>query len=190
MPLWLIIVLVVLAVLTVGGVDRPQPPARALTPRVRARAARRSTTTSPPPRRATAAGTARSSRPPRAASAPSSFGAEPEELTLVEVIDRPGTDDDQAVFDVSAGGERHRVVLGRRDGDWVHADSRRLARRLARAPVLDRVERGAHVVEVVGHDAAPGRRRRAMLPVALDRVLAASRSARSSSSESNSTIGK
>ena len=31
------------------------------------------------------------------------FGAEPEELTLIEVIDRPGTDDDQAVFDASVG---------------------------------------------------------------------------------------
>jgi hypothetical protein len=49
------------------------------------------------------------------------FGSEPEELTLVEVIDRPGTDSDQAVFDVSAGGTRHRLVLGRRDGDWVPA---------------------------------------------------------------------
>ena len=49
------------------------------------------------------------------------FGAEPEELTLVEVVDKPGTEEDQAVFDVSAGGSRHRVVLGRRDGDWVAA---------------------------------------------------------------------
>jgi hypothetical protein len=49
------------------------------------------------------------------------LGAEPDELTLVEVLDRPGTDDDQAVFDVRAKGARHRVVLGRRDGDWVHA---------------------------------------------------------------------
>jgi hypothetical protein len=49
------------------------------------------------------------------------FGAEPDELTLVEVIDRPGTDEDQAVFDVSAGGTRHRLVLGRRDGDWIAA---------------------------------------------------------------------
>src|SRR3954454_8013039 len=31
-------------------------------------------------------------------------GAEPEALTLVEVIDRPGTDADQAVFEVRAGG--------------------------------------------------------------------------------------
>ena len=49
------------------------------------------------------------------------FGAEPEALTLVEVIDRPGTDEDQAVFDVTAAGTHHRVVLGRRDGDWIPA---------------------------------------------------------------------
>jgi hypothetical protein len=49
------------------------------------------------------------------------FGAEPDGLTLIEVIDKPGTEADQAVFDVSAGGSRHRVVLGRRDGDWVGA---------------------------------------------------------------------
>jgi hypothetical protein len=49
------------------------------------------------------------------------LGAEPEELTLVEVIDKPGTDEDQAVFEVTRGAERQRVVLGRRDGDWVPA---------------------------------------------------------------------
>ena len=48
------------------------------------------------------------------------FGAEPEELTLVEVIDKPGTEEDQAVFEVTSGGDRHRLVLGRRDGDWIH----------------------------------------------------------------------
>ena len=45
------------------------------------------------------------------------YGGEPRTLTLVEVIDRPGTDEDQAVFD--AGGRR--VVLGRRDGEWIAA---------------------------------------------------------------------
>jgi hypothetical protein len=50
------------------------------------------------------------------------LGSEPDELTLVEVLDRPGTDQDEAVFDVRAGGERHRLVLGRRDGDWVAAE--------------------------------------------------------------------
>jgi len=43
------------------------------------------------------------------------YGDEPQTLTLIEVIDRPGTDSDQAVFD--AGGRR--LVLGRRDGEWI-----------------------------------------------------------------------
>jgi hypothetical protein len=49
------------------------------------------------------------------------LGSEPDELTLVEVLDRPGTDEDEAVFDVRAAGARHRLVLGRRDGEWVAA---------------------------------------------------------------------
>lgn len=43
-------------------------------------------------------------------------GAEPPELTLIEVLDRPGTDEDQAVF--RCGHEQ--LTLGRRDGEWVH----------------------------------------------------------------------
>jgi hypothetical protein len=43
-------------------------------------------------------------------------GGEPPELELVEVRDRPGTDEDQAVF--RCGGEH--LTLGRRDGEWVH----------------------------------------------------------------------
>jgi Tfp pilus assembly protein PilX len=43
-------------------------------------------------------------------------GGEPPELLLVEIRDRPGTDEDQAVF--RCGGER--LTLGRRDGEWVH----------------------------------------------------------------------
>jgi hypothetical protein len=45
-------------------------------------------------------------------------GSEPAELELVQVIDRPGTDDDHAVF--RCGPEaRERLTLGRRDGQWV-----------------------------------------------------------------------
>jgi len=51
------------------------------------------------------------------------FGGEIDELTLVEVIDKPGTDEDQAVFDVRAGGRHGRVILGRRDGEWGPAAS-------------------------------------------------------------------
>ncbi len=42
-------------------------------------------------------------------------GADPEALTLVQIVDRPGTDEDKAVF--AAGSER--LTLGRRDGAWV-----------------------------------------------------------------------
>jgi hypothetical protein len=42
-------------------------------------------------------------------------------LQLVQVVDRPGTDQDQAVFRaVTDSGERT-LVLGRRDGAWVAA---------------------------------------------------------------------
>jgi len=44
-------------------------------------------------------------------------GAAPGELVLVEVLDRPGTDQDKAVFRVD-GSER--FTVGRRDGEWVH----------------------------------------------------------------------
>jgi hypothetical protein len=42
-------------------------------------------------------------------------GGDPPELLLVEVRDRPGTDEDQAVFRC---GDAH-LTLGRRDGQWV-----------------------------------------------------------------------
>lgn len=44
-------------------------------------------------------------------------GIEPRELHLVQVVDRPGTDEDEAVF--MADGQELR--LGRRDGRWVGA---------------------------------------------------------------------
>lgn len=43
-------------------------------------------------------------------------GGEPPDLLLVEVRDRPGTEEDQAVFRCGA----ERLTLGRRDGEWVH----------------------------------------------------------------------
>ncbi len=42
-------------------------------------------------------------------------GAEPADLQLVLVVDRPGTDEDEAVF----RGDGREIVLGRRDGAWV-----------------------------------------------------------------------
>ena len=42
-------------------------------------------------------------------------GREPGDLELVQVVDRPGTDEDKAVF--HADGEE--IVMGRRGGEWV-----------------------------------------------------------------------
>ena len=39
---------------------------------------------------------------------------------LVAVVDRPGTEDDKAVFEVAGG---RRLTLGRRGDDWVYEDS-------------------------------------------------------------------
>jgi Tfp pilus assembly protein FimT len=48
------------------------------------------------------------------------FGSDPvNALQLVQVIDRPGTDADQAVFRVqTADGDEHRITLGRTGGVW------------------------------------------------------------------------
>jgi|SRR5215207_201126 len=55
----------------------------------------------------------------RAAYAAERGGAEPEDLTLVQIVDPPGTEDDKAVFRVAAGGRDERLTLGRRGGEWV-----------------------------------------------------------------------
>ena len=49
-------------------------------------------------------------------------GEELADLVLVQVIDRPGTDDDEAVFQAfTATGTTHEVRLGRDQGAWVPA---------------------------------------------------------------------
>jgi hypothetical protein len=55
----------------------------------------------------------------RAAYASQRDGAAPEELTLIQIVDRPGTEDDKAVFRVTAAGRDEQLTLGRRDGEWV-----------------------------------------------------------------------
>jgi hypothetical protein len=55
----------------------------------------------------------------RAAYAAARDGVEPELLTLVQIVDLPGTDEDKAVFRVTSGGRDERLTLGRQGGDWV-----------------------------------------------------------------------
>ena len=54
------------------------------------------------------------------AAARAAAGGEVSEPHLVQVVDKPGTDADQAVFRaVGADGVERTVTLGRRDGAWV-----------------------------------------------------------------------
>jgi type II secretory pathway pseudopilin PulG len=46
-------------------------------------------------------------------------GRQPEQLHLVQVLDRPGTDADEAVFRAIDGDHEEDVVLGREGGQWV-----------------------------------------------------------------------
>jgi hypothetical protein len=120
MPTWLIIVIVVLAVLIVGGaiarraqLARSRPAFESSLERVNRDLA------------AAAAQDRGWDRETLESAARRVFaeqrGGDPEDLELVEVIDRPGTDEDQAVFRARHGGGAHRLVLGRRGGDWVHS---------------------------------------------------------------------
>ena len=95
MPTWLIIVLAVLLVLAVGGAIAVRRRLAATEDRGWERSALEASA--------------------RQAYAAAKDGAEPADLELVQVIDRPGTDDDHAIFRI--GDER--LTLGRRDGQWV-----------------------------------------------------------------------
>jgi hypothetical protein len=115
MPTWLVIVLLVLLVLAVGGaiaarrrLDHTQDRFEADLQRVNRDLAEAHAEDRGWERSALEASA-------RQAYAGARDGAEPPDLELVQVIDRPGTDDDKAVF--RCGSER--LTLGRRDGAWV-----------------------------------------------------------------------
>ena len=121
MPSWLIVVLVVLAVLIVGGAVARR---RQL---VRTRGVFERSLEKVDRDLAAAAAADRGWDRQRLEAAArriasERLGADPEELVLVEVLDRPGTEEDQAVFRVRAAGRRHRLVLGRERGEWISAE--------------------------------------------------------------------
>ncbi|MBA2513416.1 MAG: hypothetical protein H0V26_03675 [Solirubrobacterales bacterium] len=41
------------------------------------------------------------------------------ELALVRIVDRPGTDEDKAIFRVDAGGKEGQLTLGRQGDAWI-----------------------------------------------------------------------
>jgi hypothetical protein len=121
MPLWLIIVLAVLLVLIVGGIIARNMQLKRTRALFDARLERANHDL------AEAAAADRGwDRETLEAAARRIYaeerGSEPTELLLVEVLDRPGTDEDQAVFQAGAEGSRNHLTLGRRDGEWVLAE--------------------------------------------------------------------
>jgi hypothetical protein len=118
MPTWLLIVIVVLAVLAVGGFLARRALTRRTETQFRARLEQANHDL------AEAAAADRGwDRPKLEAAARRIYaeqrGAEPAELLLTEVLDRPGTEEDFAVFSVEGEGRRETLTLGRRDGEWI-----------------------------------------------------------------------
>jgi hypothetical protein len=120
MPTWLIIVLIVLLVLVVGGaVARTRQLARTRGDfEHQLEKANHDLAEAAAQDRGWDRATLESAA--RRIFAEHSGGADPAELLLVEVIDRPGTDQDKAVFRCGDRELHRRLTLGRRDGEWVH----------------------------------------------------------------------
>jgi hypothetical protein len=118
MPTWLLIVIVVLAVLAVGGFLAR----RALTRRTETQFRARLEQANHDQAEAAAADRGWDRTKLEAAARriyAEQRGAEPAELLLTEVLDRPGTEEDFAVFTIEGEGRRETLTLGRRDGEWI-----------------------------------------------------------------------
>jgi hypothetical protein len=119
MPTWLLIVLLVLAVLVIGGyIARRRQLARS---EDRFRAHLRRVDEDLAAARAEDRGWEREALEAAAREAWQGQrpGVEPVELVLIQILDRPGTDNDKASFRIGDGTRQQRLTLGRRAGEWV-----------------------------------------------------------------------
>jgi hypothetical protein len=118
MPTWLIIVIVVLLVLAIGGYVANRQRLARTRPAFDARLAKVNQDL------AAALAEDRGWEPDRLEEAARAAWAqqhpeqEPETVTLYEVLDRPGKQEDKAVFQLRAGGREHLLTLGRSDDEW------------------------------------------------------------------------
>ena len=118
MPTWLIIVLVVLVLLAIGGYFATRRRLARTRPAFENRLAQVNRDL------ASALAEDRGWQPERleaaarAAWAEQRPGEEPEAVTIHEVLDRPGKQEDKAIYLVRAGGRDHLLTLGRSDDEW------------------------------------------------------------------------
>jgi hypothetical protein len=118
MPTWLIIVIVVLVLLAIGGYFAATQRLKRTRPAFEARLAKVNEDLAAalaedrgwhPDRLEEAARAAWSQQRP---------DEEPEAVTLYEVLDRPGKQEDKAVFQFRSRGREHLLTLGRSDDEW------------------------------------------------------------------------
>ena len=119
MPTWLLIVLVVLLVLVVGGIIARQRQLARTEDRFAANLSKVNEDLAaahaedrgwePSGLEAAAREAYRAQRP----------GVEPREVMLTQIVDRPGTNEDKAMFRFRTEGRDEVLTLGRQDGHWV-----------------------------------------------------------------------
>ena len=119
MPTWLIVVLAVLLLLAIGGAVGRQRQMRRSRGRFSANLLQINRDLAAAHAEDRGWDRATLDEAARAAYAEQRPDADPGELVLMQVIDRPGTDQDKAVYRVGPEGAHERLTLGRRDGGWV-----------------------------------------------------------------------
>jgi hypothetical protein len=119
-PTWLIIVIVVFVVLAVGGFFARRAQLARTRPAFEDSLARVNHDLAQAAAEDRGWDRERLEAAARRAFAEHGGGAEPDALVLIEVRDRPGTDEDQAIFRAERAGAAHRLTLGRSSGEWVH----------------------------------------------------------------------
>jgi hypothetical protein len=119
MPTWLIVILAVLALLALGGALGRQRQMRRSSGRFAANLLQINRDLAAAHAEDRGWDRATLDEAARAAYAEQHPGADPGELVLMQVIDRPGTDQDKAVYRVGPEGAYERFTLGRKDGGWV-----------------------------------------------------------------------
>jgi hypothetical protein len=118
MPTWLIIVIVVLLLLAVGGYVATKRRLERTRPAFEARLAKVNQDLAAALAEDRGWHPERLEEAARAAWAQQRPDEEPEAVALYEVLDRPGKQEDKAVFQFRSGGREHLLTLGRSDDEW------------------------------------------------------------------------